>query len=120
MTDTTSRPGRKKQFGPREEIHLKFDAEAMEFINANADEAGGYQAFFSQLVQQASNEASVSADIDHLIAEATTTHNLPGYINSILILGLTKIMPLVSRHMEKQIAKLIASAADSLTRKTEK
>lgn len=44
------RRGPKKKFGPRQEVHLKFDPEVMTYIETKAQQ--GYQAYFDSLVKR--------------------------------------------------------------------
>jgi hypothetical protein len=41
--------GPKNKFGPRQEVHLKFNPEVMSYIEAHAQQ--GYQAYFEKLVR---------------------------------------------------------------------
>lgn len=42
------KPGPKKRFGPRDEIHLKFPPETLEWI---LEHNSGYQVYFDKLVK---------------------------------------------------------------------
>jgi hypothetical protein len=118
---TTYNPrGPKKKYGPRDEVHLKFSKEALDFIDGNSSQ--GRQAFFDALIGQqiqlAEQAMMIGMDLDiHINDQQKNVDLLPDsyetmrnqrmYADGAVLHALEQVVPVLPKYVQTRIVKLL-------------
>lgn len=117
---TYNQRGPKKKYGPRDEVHLKFSQEVIDFIEANAPQ--GKQAFFDALIGQqiqlAEKAMTIGADLDlHLSDQQKNIDLLPDsyetmrnqrmYADGAVVYALEQVVPVLPKYVQTRVVKLL-------------